>query len=395
MCEKQHLTGNRLTPDQKAADFEHLFQVIRDNHPFICLKARVEGYDWLAHYREFRSLVKETRDDREFARAIRRILLLINNGHTGIAGRIEATLVPRPPGVDDNFWDAWAARFEGIDPDVAERWQTLSREPEQREDTFPSMEAVYSGGDYVVVGVAPALEDTVDIQEGLLIEKVNGQDVHDYVAGLRGTGLLKYDPIRKRLYQGVLLLPEGTVRLGLVNLDDTRRELSIPGRTGQYRVAWTRSPVLDMAASGNPYPRTAGNLYSCLLKDGRGDNVAYLRVASMTFWSDRHKMEQETALLKAFFHDIKEVPALIIDIRGNPGGQDPAWHRIVSLLASEELEVTTAIALRDGALARPFAEWLESRAGAEYLIERSRTHLKLPAEVMSGAFRNPSSYPRV
>jgi len=42
MCEKQHLTGNRLTPDQKAADFEHLFQVIRDNHPFICLKARVE-----------------------------------------------------------------------------------------------------------------------------------------------------------------------------------------------------------------------------------------------------------------------------------------------------------------------------------------------------------------
>ena len=57
--------------------------------------------------------MKEAGDDREFARAIQGTAL-INNGHTGIAGRIEASCAA-PSGVDDNFWDAWAARFEGID----------------------------------------------------------------------------------------------------------------------------------------------------------------------------------------------------------------------------------------------------------------------------------------
>jgi len=49
-----------LTTEQKLQDFEFLFQAFRDNHPFLFLKARVEGYDWLAHEAEFEDMIRQT-----------------------------------------------------------------------------------------------------------------------------------------------------------------------------------------------------------------------------------------------------------------------------------------------------------------------------------------------
>ena len=38
-----------LTTAQKLEDFHYLFSVLEDNHPYLALKTRVEGYDWLSH----------------------------------------------------------------------------------------------------------------------------------------------------------------------------------------------------------------------------------------------------------------------------------------------------------------------------------------------------------
>lgn len=77
-------SGNQLTTDQKLEDFRYMFHILRENHPYLALKARVEGYDWLGHEQEFEDAVRRTKTDREFAKEIGRILLLINNGHTTI-----------------------------------------------------------------------------------------------------------------------------------------------------------------------------------------------------------------------------------------------------------------------------------------------------------------------
>ncbi len=364
-----------------------------DNHPFLALKARTEGYDWVSHHDEFEAMVRGTKNDTEFARAVQTILTLINNGHTGVADRFVATLASRPQGIDDILWAAWEAQYAGIDPAVAERWWTLARSsagtPEP--DYYPCVYAVYNSGQYIVVGASPGLSDSVDIKKELRVEAVDGQDVHAYVAGLRGTEWLRYDPIRRRVYQRVLALPKREVKLRLVSAAGEVTEIHGAGRVPPYRdLQYSRPPVLDMTASGSPYPRTTGNLYACIL----GDDVGYLRVATMNLWGDPFRAEQETSLLKDFFKDVRDLPALIIDIRENGGGGDPAWYRIVSLLASTEIRVDFANVMRNGDIVRPFAEWLETAVGPGSIIERERTDLDLPPEVMSDRYRNPVRFPQ-
>jgi len=70
-------------------DFEYLFGIVEENHPYLVLKARTEGYNWLSHRQEFEQAVKAAADDRAFAQAIAWMLRQINNGHTNIV-RIDA-----------------------------------------------------------------------------------------------------------------------------------------------------------------------------------------------------------------------------------------------------------------------------------------------------------------
>jgi hypothetical protein len=380
-------SGRQLSTEQKVADFEYLFEVLRDNHPYLALKARTEGYDWVSHHDEYEAMVRGTKNDAEFARAIKTVLTLINNGHTGVADPLSTTLSPRPQGINDALWAAWEAQYAGIDMLVAERWWTLSRSTVDAADAaqYPCVYAVYNSGQYVVVSASPDLSDRVDIRAGLRVETVNGHEVHAYVAGLRGTEWLRYDPIRKRVYQRVLAMPLGEVDIRLVSSAGDVTEIRSTGRTAHYPVLYSRLPVLDMAASGASYPRTAGDLYVCIL----GGDVGYLRVAKMTLWSDTARMEQESSLLKDFFRDIKDLPALIIDIRGNPGGQDPAWFRIVEMLTPTEVRREAALVMRTGALIQPFADYLEAAVGPSEIIDRDRTNLDLPPEALSDSYRDP------
>lgn len=56
-----------LTREQRLADLNYLLEVLSENHPYVSLKSRIEGYDWIAHRPEFVSLVADTRTDRDFA----------------------------------------------------------------------------------------------------------------------------------------------------------------------------------------------------------------------------------------------------------------------------------------------------------------------------------------
>lgn len=74
-----------LGREERLADLDYLLDSLLEAHTFVSLKRRVEGYDWLSHRAEFESLVAEANTDQEFAAAINRILLLLNNCHTRVS----------------------------------------------------------------------------------------------------------------------------------------------------------------------------------------------------------------------------------------------------------------------------------------------------------------------
>lgn len=77
-----------------------------------------------------------------------------------------------------------------------------------------------------------------------------------------------------------------------------------------------------------------------------GGEVPYLKIESFLLWDDAAQ-----AALEDFFSSISQEEHLIIDVRGNGGGNDSAWSvGIVPFLAQKEYEFNLFFAAKSGAL---------------------------------------------
>lgn len=73
----------QLTQAQKLADFEYMYDILRDNYPYFGVAKR-EGIDWLANHSAYRKDIKETRNDEEFRAMLDSILQDLQNGHVSM-----------------------------------------------------------------------------------------------------------------------------------------------------------------------------------------------------------------------------------------------------------------------------------------------------------------------
>jgi len=143
-----------LTTEQKLEDFRYLFGIIRDNHPYLELKARVEGYDWLANEAEFQETVANSRNDKEFVQVINRMLQMINSGHTTI---MSPDLYQGICALPEEL-KPWLDECAKTDAEKVARWYSLLSNPfgYPKGQTLP-FRACYCGGECVVYYVAESL----------------------------------------------------------------------------------------------------------------------------------------------------------------------------------------------------------------------------------------------
>lgn len=322
--------GRQLTTEEKQADFEYLFTVLSENHPYLALKARAEDYDWIAHKPDFEQWISSTKNDTEFAQTINRILTLINNAHTSICDSIP---IPWTRSVPANR-QAWGDECAKTSATKVEYWFRLSR-PQSGAALQLPVQAVYNDGEYLVDWVSPQASGR-NIQLGATVSDVDGQQVHQYVSGLRGECHLFLDPIHKRLYLPVLAPPasDQPLTVSFVNPDGSRVETSL-----QFNVRQPSPPTYPTNRATQQ-----GNVYTTVLADGK---VGYVRVNGMQSGTDEG--------LKAFIERAKALPALIIDIRGNGGGTDSFWtEQIVKPLGFRVKTMDMLLSARSGSYLKPF-----------------------------------------
>lgn len=77
---------NRFTPEQKEQDFEYLYKTLKENYPYFGVLQRQVGRDWLANHDRYLQMVRESADDKAFAKALQTILRETGNGHTYVVG---------------------------------------------------------------------------------------------------------------------------------------------------------------------------------------------------------------------------------------------------------------------------------------------------------------------
>ncbi|WDV47486.1 S41 family peptidase [Clostridiaceae bacterium M8S5] len=76
-----------LSLQEKIEDFEYMYKIISENHPYLEVNKRANGIDWLANKEKYIEKIKETKDDNEYLKVLAESLRDINNGHTNFFGR--------------------------------------------------------------------------------------------------------------------------------------------------------------------------------------------------------------------------------------------------------------------------------------------------------------------
>jgi len=72
-------TSNKFTEKEKVEDFNYLYKTLKENYPYFEVNKRVNGVDWLANKEKYERLVKESKSNKDFGKALGKILIDLKN----------------------------------------------------------------------------------------------------------------------------------------------------------------------------------------------------------------------------------------------------------------------------------------------------------------------------
>lgn len=311
--------GPTLTRKQAIEDCRFVIDKMRDCCPYLTLKKRTEGYDWLAHESEFLKLVAGAKSNEEFAKAVSTIVLSLNNGHTGII-----------PGATLQVYEqltGWEATARTTTRERADYWYSLARKS-STPAVLPPFLASYFRGEYIVTNVAPDTAIQSQIRVGSRVVKINGVPVDEYVKSHRGTRYLPYDPEFGKVFETPRLYLDPTSSRLIVEIVDP------DGRLVTVDVPWAKEvwsapyPNCPPAYAGESQKDTALKEILTTVLDWNGSKIGYVYLPVMN--SQNHLDAQK---VREFFVSSSDLPAIILDIRSNGGGDDSYWrNNIIGLL---------------------------------------------------------------
>jgi len=244
-------SGQQLTLAERVADFDFLFNTLKQNYPFFGVQERLHGIRWLDNYDRYLEEVQSARNDAQFAAALTSILTELRQGHTVLL----------------------------------------------RRDDYRMLEYMFSE-----------------------------ESLRDAYASLRSLAELQGESGKQAFME--------SWRPWIEPLEDERVRQRY-GRRGIGAVARGADP-LDMPSGLRAY----------ILEE---DRIGYLAVRRFL------GVERDQPIIRQFLERIQDFPYLIIDIRGNGGGNDLYWmQNIMAPLARTELNATFWGVLRQGPLTETF-----------------------------------------
>jgi len=338
-------TGTSITGDQKVADFEYLRTVLKEDFPYFAVKKRDLGIDWLAQSPEFEDRLRTTSDDASYFLELSRIVSLIQNGHTQVCGRDDVAYL--------------ASVYSGASPwgqvlgnsnvsDWYDYWQGVL--PKTSRTSLPVL-FQYVDGAYVAESSSGGAPLPSEIPLGSVLTAVDGVPVNDYVRSLGDTMSLARDHDRN-----LSILP----RLYLYSDPGKERTIGLLTPTGV--------PVRVMLKGVDPTAsrRYEPNVTTAVLDDG---NVAYLGIRSLT----HEAVARDRDTIQSFLKENRTAKALIVDIRGNGGGDDAYWKQnVVAPLLLTPMTAVMTIGLSSGAYSAPF---IRNKIGTDWFRRKTAKQL--------------------
>ena len=337
-------------------DFDSLYNFIERNYPYIWLKERTHGYNWLDLKSHYEDRIRNSASNEEFLRILFDVVQALQNRHTQIE-------YPGDMAQYYSDFENWYPLNEVFSEEVVEDsdyWEPLfvnSYRAKYRE-SYETMIA-YEKGDYVI-DEDESLEQLYGT--GLKVTKVNGNPIDEAVKDCFDQDYLDWDFVRNKTYVW-MLSPRDFGQ---------EAEFTIKNSTG-FEANVTFETISEYSLYPYSYPEDMIDTQTWESK-----NASYIYIKNFV----NENLNPYIDDILNFYHQIEDYGYLIIDIRGNPGGNYASWiNTIVKPLIKNQKIFELYLAYRTDDYSDAFRESM----GITSQVSKA-TFSYLPAEVNSDEF---------
>jgi C-terminal processing protease CtpA/Prc len=344
-------------------DFNHFYDFISKNYPYLALKERTHGYNWLDLKTVFEDKIRNATNNEEFLLILIEAVQALQNRHTEILS---------PGEVVYSYYN-----FREITPynelfteevhDASQYWSNIYRNCfDQKYWNKFDASIVYTKGSYIIHN--PPTSFLQLYGENSKIVEVNGQPIDGAIETCFESDYIDWDFNRNKKY---------IWRIAPRSFGDNAIFTIINSTGYEADVTFNTS----FGYSGNPYPKPYSTVHFSIWED---TSTAY-------FYIDTFELDDiepyEDAILD-FYSQIQGYDNLIIDIRGNTGGYYETWVRnIVRPLIEEEKLFELYLAYKTDR----YSDYFREALGVDKKISR-RGFDYLPPEVYEKDFKIYENY---
>lgn len=313
-------------------DFEYMYNLLADNYPFFNVYERRMGYNWLDLKETYLNRISACENTTAFLNVILDAITSLQNCHTYLVPP-SYTSTQRQYFVEDDrypYYEIFSEQVVEANQYWIDIYNTLMY---QRDDQLLALNRinynllmVYDKGEYIVHDVW----NSTDINLlGSKVISVNGVPIHELIENSYNVTYLHYDYARSRNYVD-FLRPQ---HLGFST------DFAFENTTGGFFNKTLSYDSISYASVNwkGYYP----NLPTVSTTRYVSEKVGYIQVGGMV-----NPTPELHYQIMSFYASIADYDHLIIDLRGNAGGNDNFWvQEIVEPLLKEKTTSTSYFAL--------------------------------------------------
>ena len=323
--------------DEWLQDFHALYSFVQYNYPYLTLKNRTHGYNWLDLREIFENRINSVSDNVEFFSIIAEAVEALQNRHTNI--------------VDPEYYSLYQSNYgswlpickEVFNNDVVSAssyWKSIYNEYQNNMvNVSYDAKIVYDQGVYRIVDGYGSWTEKYGNQSTIL--QVNGNPIDDAVLECFDRAYLDWDFAREKHYLWSITSHEfGNALFTIKNESGHEYDVVFETVNKSYE---------------NPfcYPTTLSS--PLIFNTWENQSVAYLYFRSFSYYLEPYLQD-----ILDFLNQVDDYQHLIIDIRGNVGGSSSNWRNyIVGPLISETKTRIGYLAYKNGRYVNEFRKEIE------------------------------------
>ncbi|NPE09811.1 MAG: hypothetical protein GNW80_16135 [Asgard group archaeon] len=336
-------------------DFNSFYNLMKENYPYFQVKERMLGYNWLDLKDNYLKRLEEAKDVKEYLSIFYDAVVALQDSHTSIQLSLDYFYQ------NESFKQLYLPKFATIRKifsdklqETDEYWKPIMQEyyTERNHLDYETL-ILYSKGKYLLLAGVGNWEEKYGF--GSVITAVNSTPIDETIKGTYEKDYLYWDTKRKKPYQ-LYIDPK---------MFGQDAKFTLKTRKGEIKeVTFDTSTEYNLPSISN-YP---SEIFTT--KIWARQKIAYIRFGN---FEPENYDKETTEYLYAFFKKVRDFNHLIIDIRGNSGGDPDVWvANIVAPLTKKKLVSKQYAAYRNGKYVNMFRkDWKRENEISKDVINSS------------------------